>query len=127
LSVINPITSSDTRSNGFGASTLSYSYSGIYHLVDPTKFNLKSIIDTKVDSNYDNLHEKLPAVKYAIYGFSSFALADGSGCGSYSMDVSFDTVNSLTVMNNQKAYVVDVVVQADMYFPQTIGVCAPGV
>jgi len=57
LSVINPINPANARSNGFGASTLSYSYSGIYHPVEPTKFNLKSIIDTKVDSDSDNLRE----------------------------------------------------------------------
>lgn len=58
---------------------------------------------------------------------SSFALADNSGCSSFNIDVSVDSINSYTVSLNQKSFVSNVVVQADLYFPQTFGVCSPGV
>ena len=58
---------------------------------------------------------------------SSFALADNSGCSSFNIDVSVDSVSSYTVSLNQKSYVSNVIIQADLYFPQTQGVCSPDV
>lgn len=126
MTVINPIagTADNVVGNGFGAEELSYSYSGIYFPLDSTKFNIKTVIDKTVGNQ---LHERLPVVKYAIYGLSSFTLSDNNTCTSFSLDVSIDTINALTLTTNQKAYVSDVVIQGDFYFPQTQGVCSPGV
>lgn len=60
-----------------------------------------------------------------IYGLSSFQLKDGSGCSSFNIDVSIDSVNSLTVRMNQASFVENVVIQGDVYFPQIVGVCTP--
>lgn len=62
-----------------------------------------------------------------IYGLSSFALSDDSKCSSFNIDVSVDSVSSYTVSLNQKSYVTDVIIQADLYFPPTSGVCSPGI
>jgi hypothetical protein len=129
LSVINPLTrvAPWVADNGFGAQNLGYSYSGLYQEIDPLDFNVKSLIDNDKFDEFNNLHERLPVVKYAIYGFSSFNLADGSGCTSFSLDLTLDGVNALTVSTNQKSSLTDVVIQSDQYFPQTQAVCAPGV
>lgn len=94
---------------------------------DAAKYGIKSIIDDDLYLNYNNLRTKLPSVKYAIYGFSSFALDDGSGCTSISLDLNIDTVSSLTVSTNLKTYMKTVIVQADLYFPQITSVCSPGI
>ena len=60
-----------------------------------------------------------------IYGLSSFQLKDGSSCISFNIDVSIDSVNSLTVRMNQASFVENVVIQGDIYFPQIVGVCTP--
>lgn len=125
MTVINPQTGATAKDNGFAAETLSYSYSGIYTVVDPAKYNIKTVIDES--QAYNKLHEDLPVVKYVIYGFSSFALADGSSCTSFSIDAALNSVSSYTISLNQKSYVTNVVLQADMYFPQIQGVCSPGV
>lgn len=126
MTVINPQYGDNAPvDNGFGAGTLSYSYSGIYTQVDPSRYNIKTVIDKS--QAFNKLHEDLPAVKYVIYGFSSFALADGSGCTSFSLDATLNSVSSYTISLNQKSYVKAVTLQADLYFPQTQGVCSPGV
>jgi hypothetical protein len=125
LTVINPVYGANALNNGFAATDLSYSYSGLYAPVDTAKYNIKTLIDKT--AGYNVLQEKIPSVKYIIYGLSSFALADNSGCSSFNIDVSVDSINSYTVSLNQKSFVSNVVVQADLYFPQTFGVCSPGV
>ncbi len=128
LSVINPLTRGDpfVPDNGFGSTSLGYSYSGLYQEIDPLDFNVKTIIDNNKFDKFNNLHTRLPAVKYAIYGFSSFNLAAGSGCTSFSLDLTLDGVNALTVSTNQKSSLTGVTIQSDQYFPQTQGVCTPG-
>ncbi len=126
LSVVNPLTLTGVADNGFGAANLGYSYSGLYQAIDPTDYNIKSLIEDNKLNKYNNLHERIPAVKYAIYGFSSFKLKDGSGCTSFSLDLTLEGVNALTVSTNQKDSLSQVVIQSDQYFPQTKAVCAPG-
>lgn len=114
--------------NGFDSTTLSYSYSGLYSDIIPaSKYNIKTIIDKTDGNSFFNLQEKLPAVKYAIYGLNSFALKDASGCSSFSMDLSIDTVNSYTITVNQAAYVEKVAFEADIYFRPIQSVCSPNV
>jgi hypothetical protein len=126
LTVINPVTGA--LNNGFDSTTLSYSYSGLYSdIVPASKFNIKTIIDNTNGDSFFNLKEKLPAVKYAIYGLNSFALKDASGCSSFSMDLSIDTVNSYTITVNQAAYVEQVAFEADIYFRPIQSVCSPNV
>lgn len=125
LTVINPVYGTNSANNGFAAEDLSYSYSGLYAPVETAKYNIRTLIDKT--SGYNVLQEKIPSVKYIIYGLSSFALADNSGCSSFNIDVSVDSVSSYTVSLNQKSYVSKVVIQADLYFPQTKGVCSPDV
>jgi hypothetical protein len=60
-----------------------------------------------------------------IYGLSSFQLKDQSACSSFNIDVSIDSVSTYTLRLNQASFVENVVIQADIYFPQTIGVCSP--
>jgi uncharacterized membrane protein YcgQ (UPF0703/DUF1980 family) len=127
MTVINPAYGNTAARNGFDAKTLGYSYSGLYTMIDPKRFNIKNIIDDDNTKNYNNLHEKVPVNKYMIYGLSSFQLKDGSGCSSFSVDVSVDSVNSYTFSTNQATYLENVVFQADIYFPQTVAVCSPGV
>lgn len=107
LTVINPIQpAAALKNNGFDATTLSYSYSGLYSdIVSPSRFNIKTIIDNTDSTSFFRLKEKIPGVKYMIYGFNSFALKDQSGCSSFSMDLNIDTVNSYTITVNQAAYV----------------------
>lgn len=45
MTVINPAYGSKALRNGFDAQKLSYSYSGVYSIVDPGKFNIKTLID----------------------------------------------------------------------------------
>lgn len=45
MTVINPAYGSNALRNGFDAQKLSYSYSGLYSIVDPGKFNIKTLID----------------------------------------------------------------------------------
>jgi len=125
LTVINPAYGPNSANNGFSAEDLSYSYSGLYAPVETAKYNIRTLIDKS--TGYNVLQEKIPSVKYIIYGLSSFALADNSGCSSFNIDVSVDSVSSYTVSLNQKSYVSNVVIQADLYFPQTKGVCSPDV
>jgi hypothetical protein len=66
-------------------------------------------------------------MKYAIYGFSSFALADGSGCTSFSLDLTLDSVNAFTVSTNQKSSLTKVVIQSDQYSPRIQSLCSPSV
>ncbi len=113
--------------NGIAATALGYSYSGLYTPYDQLKYGIKTYIDDDAYTGYNNLKTKLPSLKYAIYGFSSFSLDDGSGCTSISLDVTIDTVNSLTVSTNLKTFMKSVVVQADLYFPQLASVCSPGI
>lgn len=132
MSIVNPVNTDGNNNwfapdNAFGATQLSYSYSGLYTSVSPTKLNVKSPIETNPFTGYNNLHERLPVVKYAIYGFSSFALKDGSGCTSFSLDINLDSVNSYTISTNQASNVESIVIQSDQYFPQIEGVCTPGV
>lgn len=54
-------------------------------------------------------------------------MADNSGCSSFNIDVSIDSVSSYSLNLNQKSFVSNVIVQADLYFPQTKGVCSPDV
>lgn len=96
-------------------------------MIDPEDFNIRTPIDNDPYANYNNLHERLPVVKYAIYGFSSFALDESSSCTSFSLDLTIDSVSALTFSTNQKANVNSIVIQSDQYFPQTRGVCSPGV
>lgn len=85
MTVINPSYGSTAARNGFDAKLLGYSYSGLYTVVDPKKYNLKTIIDDDITQGFNNLHEKLPITKYIIYGFSSFQFKDGSGCSSLNL------------------------------------------
>ncbi len=85
MTVINPAYGGSATDNGFNARTLGYSYSGIYTVVDPKKYNIKSLIDNDDTQGYNNLHYRLPINKYIIYGFSSFQFKDGSGCSSLSL------------------------------------------
>lgn len=125
MSVINPSYGPNALRNGFEAAALSYSYSGLYTVVDPKKFNLKSIIDDDISNGWNNLHETLPVNKYMIYGLSSFQFKDGSDCNSFNIEVSIDTVSTYTLKLSQASFVENVVIQADVYFPQTVGVCSP--
>ncbi len=56
MSVINPAFGTTASRNGFDAQTLGYSYSGLYTVVDPKRFNVKSIIDSNVANGWNNLH-----------------------------------------------------------------------
>ena len=128
FSIVNAMSSTaGAADNGFGATQLTYSYSGLFADAAPEKFNIKTLIEDNKYDGYNNLHERLPVVKYAIYGFSSFALADGSGCTSFSLDLTLDSVNAFTVSTNQKSSLSKVVIQSDQYFPRTQGVCTPSV
>ena len=73
--------------------------------MDPKKYNIKTMIDTDITQGWNNLHERLPANKYIIYGLSSFQLKYGSACNYFSIDVSIDSVSSLTVRMNQASFV----------------------
>lgn len=114
------------KRNGFD-SILPYSYSGLYNPVDPLTFNIRTLIDDDPDNDHNNLHENLPTAKYKIYGFSKFELKDGSGCSSFSLDLSIDTPNSFTITLNNKDFFQNLIFQGDIYFAQTSGVCTPGV
>ncbi len=105
MSVINPSFGTNAARNGMQATNLGYSYSGLYTVMDPKKYNIKTMIDNDMAQGWNNLHERLPANKYMIYGLSSFQLKDGSGCNSFSIDVSIDSVSSLTVRMNQASFV----------------------
>jgi len=59
------------KRNGFD-SELPYSYSGLYNPVNPSDYNIRTLIDDDPDKDYNNLHENLPIAKYKIYGFSKF-------------------------------------------------------
>jgi hypothetical protein len=126
MSVINPSFGPNAARNGFESTNLGYSYSGLYTVVDPNKFNIKTIIDNDMAQGWNNLHERLPANKYMIYGLSSFQLKDGSGCTSFSIDASINSVSTYTLSLNQAQFVENVVIQADIYFPPTAAVCSPG-
>ena len=56
MTVINPSYGLNALRNGFAATTLSYSYSGLYTVVDPKKYNIKSIIDDDITKGWNNLH-----------------------------------------------------------------------
>ncbi len=62
---------SEFKRNGFD-SELPYSYSGLYNPVNPSDYNIRTLIDDDPDKDYNNLHENLPIAKYKIYGFSKF-------------------------------------------------------
>ena len=56
MSVINPSYGPNAARNGIDAQLLGYSYSGIYTLVDPKRYNIKSMIDTDSTKGWNNLH-----------------------------------------------------------------------
>ncbi len=124
--MINPKYGANKDTNGFN-SKLSYSYSGLYSVVDTTSYNVEKLIDSALDANYNNLYEKLPTTKYSIYGLSSFTLAAGSGCTSFSIDVDLNTASSYTVTLNQASSVSNVVFQADIFTASTHTLCNPNV
>ena len=72
MSVINPAYGANAARNGFDATTLGYSYSGLYTVVNPSTFNKRSPIESVNTAGWNNLHERLPVNKYMIYGLSSF-------------------------------------------------------
>lgn len=124
--MINPKYGTEAGTNGFD-SKISYSYSGLYSVVDTASYNVEKLIDSELDKNYNNLYEKLPTTKYSIYGLSSFTLAAGSGCTSFSIDVKINTASSYAVTLNQASSVSNVIFQADIFTTSTRTLCSPGV
>ena len=82
------------KTNDSLAQYLLISYSGIYTKVDPTKFNIKSIIDKLLDNN--KLKKNFLQSNMYPYGLSSFVLADNSGCSHSILMFPINTVNSYT-------------------------------
>jgi hypothetical protein len=56
MTVINPSYGPKVMNKGIEVTTLSYSYSGLYSVVDPKKYNKKSIIDEIDNRNWNNLY-----------------------------------------------------------------------
>jgi hypothetical protein len=123
FTVVSPAYGTGATDNGYN-SIFTYSYSGIYTVVNPTTYNILTLMAA---GNYNNMIQRLPLVKYGIYGLSSFNLASSSGCSSFHIDVTLNTPNSFTLGVNNNNYVNSVVFQGDLYFASLKGLCSQGI
>lgn len=125
LTVINPFNALVKEENGF-TSDFEYSYSGLLAKVDPTDYNILTLIDNDNSAGHNNLYHKLPTTKYAIYGLSSFSLSDTAACTSFSVDLTINTASSYTFLADNTAALSEVYFQADIYTANNGDLCNNG-